>query len=161
MTDSCSAWTPSCFAASRANAERQVVVAADRPRRSRSLERAISKARASVHSERVVLERADESDRSPGREDDTVQTRTKVELGLDAGERGLRLRRDEDGLRRERDARVAFGSAWPDCMTAAPPNAGWVSSIENPCSDETCASARLASAMTSGPIPCPARQATL
>ena len=57
--------------------------------------------------------------------------------------------------------RVTAGSGWPKRRTASPPKGTCTSSTWKPCMPETTASARLASAVTSGPMPSPERQATV
>ena len=86
----------------------------------------------------------------------------EVELGLHAFERGLAGGGDED--------RVRFAAGGPRRGRERVPEAAHGVAAEghvhlarrvNPCRCETSASARLASAISSGPMPSPARQATL
>ena len=71
-------------------------------------------------------------------------------------------RRPRRGRRRSRASRAASrrGAGGPERVSASVSNGGCSSSTSKPCSRPSRESARLAAAVTSGPMPCPARQAT-
>ena len=62
---------------------------------------------------------------------------------------------------RRQAARVSAGSGWPQRLTASPANGTCTSSTRKRCRRPASASARLASAISSGPMPSPLRQATV
>ena len=117
-------------------------------------------ARSSVHSHASASDGRDERDRRVP-QPDAHDRGAQVELPLQRLQERLVDRRGEDRVRGERGVpRVASGNGCPTRIVASAPNGTCFSSSVKPCRRAAALMPRLAWAITSGPIPSPARHAT-
>ncbi len=109
---------------------------------------------------RAVVQRR-ERGRLAGVVEDARHAGAEVERRPQPLERRGRVAGDEDRVRaRGRLAGRRRAAGGPSGVSASVSNGGWSSSTSKPCSRASRASARLAAAVISGPMPWPARQAT-
>ena len=152
--------SPSCCCSSRAASASQLSstpTSVIRPR----LSHASAKARASVHSHESAPSGARmESSARPSYRTRTIEVRRSRSASSDLRAASL-FAATSTASAPSSALREESGNERPKRVNASAPNGTCRSSTWNPCWSETAVSARLASAITSGPIPCRARQTTV